>query len=108
MEVIFLPFIMPYYHFSVILTDGKTHSGIRQLPNRDIDQIWREYERQAQSHYGSKFKAFEVVMLSKLSPQVRDWIERQGTKPDSMQGWDGKVQPRRGKDKFEGPQLGKR
>jgi hypothetical protein len=94
---------MPCYQFTVLLTSRTKHIGIRQLPNSDIDQVWREYERQAQTHYGAKLKKFTVVMLSKLSPEVRSWIERQGTKQDPLGAWDGKIQAKRGGNKYEGP-----
>jgi len=78
---------MPYYLFTVRLTTGKKVAAIRQLPQADIDAVWRQYEKVAEGHYRNSLQSFSVVQLSKLSPEVRKFIADQAKKPDYPPGW---------------------
>ena len=54
---------MPFYLFSMRLVakdkfgqeiSDKLQQFVRQIDNRDIDNVWRQYKKKAETHYGSK------------------------------------------------------
>lgn len=105
---------MPFYKFYIVTKPNQAIQFIRQLDQKDLDVVWRQYERKAKDHYKSKLISFEVVHLSKLSPEVKKWIADQG-KPETKlmddllndQGVGGKVASRK-KGRNEGPALEER
>lgn len=79
---------MPWYKFTIKLRDGSVHSGIRQLAAVDLDYVWRAYEGKAKDHYKKQLSSFEVIQLSKLSQEIRDFIASQGKRDEwKLTGW---------------------
>lgn len=82
---------MPFYKFTITLQDKSVHSGIRELLDQhNLDQIWRTYEVICVKKYGQRLQSFKVVHLSKLDPEVREFLANRGkTKQSPMEGiWD--------------------
>ncbi|MDB5223347.1 MAG: hypothetical protein JWN83_2014 [Chitinophagaceae bacterium] len=68
---------MPYYRITLQINRKKKTIGIRQLSNSDIDYAWRYYEKKAHEKYSpSDIIFFEVVMLSKLSQDVKGFLTK--------------------------------
>jgi hypothetical protein len=73
---------MGYFQFTITLKSGEHLHFIRQLPAKDLDQVWRSHELKAKDHYKSKLLSFRVVQLSKVDPEIKKWISDQG-KPET-------------------------
>lgn len=69
---------MGYFQFSITLKSGELLQFIRQLPSKDLDQIWRSHDLKAKDHYKSKLLSFRVIQLSKLDSEIKKWISDQG------------------------------
>lgn len=67
---------MSYYRIT-IKVKKKIIKGIRELSNADIDYAWRYYEKKTYEKYSrDDVTFFEVVMLSKISPDVKGYLKR--------------------------------
>jgi hypothetical protein len=42
---------------------------MRHIESHDIDAVWRAHEYKAKQNYGKRILSFDVVMISKLSPE---------------------------------------
>lgn len=69
---------MPFFQFTITLRNKTVLQFIRQMPNTDLDQVWRIYSKISKQHYKSQLDEFKVIQLSKLSPEVKQWIADQG------------------------------
>ncbi|HUR11202.1 MAG TPA: hypothetical protein VM012_07525 [Flavitalea sp.] len=78
---------MPYYYVTVKLKNGNILSGIREMDNLDIDYAWQYFRNRAITRFGDfSITAFEVMMLSKHSNQVKAYIRKE-KKPPRIEGW---------------------
>lgn len=67
---------MPYYRITV-RTKKKRIVGIRELSNSDIDYAWRYFEKKILQEYrGTDLVSYEIVMVSKLSEDVRQYLKK--------------------------------
>lgn len=98
---------MPWYRFTIKLRDGSVHAGIRQLAAADLDYVWRSYERKAKDHYRHKLASFDVIQLSKLSKEVKDFVASQGKK-DTLEWGSPKATVNRKKNYVQGNTLEER
>jgi hypothetical protein len=71
---------MPFYQFTITLKNKTVQQFIRQLDLKDLDQVWRVYEKKSVDHHKSKMASFRVIQLSKLDPEVKEFISSQGKK----------------------------
>ncbi|MBX3253892.1 MAG: hypothetical protein KF862_07090 [Chitinophagaceae bacterium] len=69
---------MPIYRFTILLRDKqKPISGIREIASTDIDQVHRTYRQRAEAKYTEyRILSFEVVMISKLSPEGKMYLKK--------------------------------
>lgn len=74
---------MAYFKFTITCCNSVS-IGIRQLDYTDIDTVHRIYEKKAKDHYKRDLQEFNVVMLSKLSKEVKEFIKGQGKKEDPI------------------------
>jgi len=78
---------MPYYRISIKLKNGNHLSGIREMDNRDVDYAWKYFEARAYEKFGEfAVTGFNLIMLSKLSQEVKAYIRKE-KKPPRIQGW---------------------
>ena len=64
---------MPFYRITITLSN-KTIKGIRELDNKDLDDVWLIFKGLAEQEYGQqKILDFEVVMVSIYSDDYRNW-----------------------------------
>ncbi len=68
---------MPFYKFTITLKNKTVQEFIRQLDLKDLDQVWRVYAKKTEDFYKSKVASFRVTQLSKLDPEVKDFIAGQ-------------------------------
>ena len=68
---------MPYYRITVQLVKRKKVIGIRQLSNSNIDYAWKYFEKKILQEYrGTEIISYEIVMLSKLSKDVKGFLAK--------------------------------
>jgi hypothetical protein len=65
-----------YYLITITPTNGKTISAVRVLPEEPIDKLWNQYEMKANGVYRD-LRYFNIVLLSKHSQEVQDFLNRQ-------------------------------
>jgi hypothetical protein len=75
---------MPYYLFSIVLSDGPPRVGMRRIESHDIDAVWRIHEYKARQNYGKRILSFDVVMISKLSPEYQSYVGRNNADHDEL------------------------
>ena len=64
---------MPFYRITITLS-SKTVKGIKELDNKDIDDVWLIFKASAEQAYDRQnILDFEVVMVSKHSDDYRNW-----------------------------------
>lgn len=69
---------MPHYRITVQLVKKKKVNGIRQLTNSDIDYAWKYFENKILQEYrGTEIISYEIVMLSKLSQDVKQYLKKE-------------------------------
>ncbi|HRO45122.1 hypothetical protein [Agriterribacter sp.] len=52
-------------------------SGVREIASPDIDTVYRTYKLKAEAKYSEyKIKSFEVVMISKLSDDGKNFLSK--------------------------------
>jgi hypothetical protein len=68
---------MPYYRITIHLKgEYKPHVGVRESTIKTVDAAWLYYRGQAERAYNGRIKRFEVVMLSRHSADVADFLSR--------------------------------
>ena len=68
---------MPYYRITIQLLKKKKVIGIRQLNNADIEYAWKYFEKKILQEYrGTEIISYEIVMLSKLSKDVKQFLAK--------------------------------
>ena len=68
---------MPYYRITVKLRRKTPVIGIRELDKSDIDYAWRYFQNKIYQEYQqSEVISFDVVMVSKLSEEVKKYLQK--------------------------------
>lgn len=67
---------MPYYRITIKVRGKRAISGIRELDRADIDYAWRYFQNKIYQEYRqSEVLSFDVVMVSKLSEEVKAYLQ---------------------------------
>ena len=70
---------MPYYRITLFYDDGSSLKCIRQHNSWDIEYVNRYFiEQIKKAHLGKKINEMEVVMVTRQSEEVRQFIIAQG------------------------------
>ena len=67
---------MPHYKITITDKTGKILQGIRYNENSDIDLIFQKLKHKAITTMKGNFQSIDVVMLSKYSPELLAYLER--------------------------------
>ena len=67
---------MAYYQITIQLESGKCIQGIRELPEKDIDELWTTYEMKSSGVYRNGMNYFNMVLLSKHSYEVKEYLAK--------------------------------
>lgn len=68
---------MPNYRIKIKLKGKKAATGIRESDRSDIDYAWRYFQNKIYQEYRqSEVLAFDIVMVSKLSVEVKAYLQK--------------------------------
>jgi len=73
---------MAYYKITIQLESGKTIQSIRELPEKDIDELWTTYEMKSSGVYRNGMNYFNMVLLSKHSYEVKEYLQKTYPPPE--------------------------
>lgn len=59
---------MPFYYVEIAKTSGERASGIKELPDTDIEKVWDKLYRQAKAKFGDTLFHFDCMQVSRKSP----------------------------------------
>lgn len=71
---------MPFYKIIVALKNSPLVSGIKELPESNIERAWQLMEAKAKEFYKGEFKGFDLVMISKRSDIYKQWLAKRNEK----------------------------
>jgi hypothetical protein len=74
-----------FYLITIVPSNGKKVSAVRQLEEEPIDKLWNQYQMKANGVYRD-LKYFNIVLLSRYSLEVRDFLKKKETKKKETSG----------------------
>ena len=72
---------MAYYQITIELSNGKLIQGVRELPEKSIDDYWTSYEMKSSGIYLHSMIYFNMVQLSKHSTEVKQYLQKLNPSP---------------------------
>lgn len=85
---------MPIYLIKIVLHAASSEqrdqvaTAIREDPQTSVNIAWTKYSNLSKKHYGNRLKSFNLVMISRQSPEYKAWIKdkwkKRGAYPDDL------------------------